>query len=597
MNIILENRFSKKIIEIIYNPILLSVLLLLMILLGVTFSGGMIYETSDDHALRVLTDGSFNNTFVGSYFLLYSSSVIGRLLVFFYSHFPDCYWYDIMEFFLMSFATLVIGYSVFSKKDSIYNIFCFLTLFFILIPLFIQPQFSIVAGTLTISAIIYAIKLLNEGINRKLHIFFSILILFFLCFFAGLIRNEVYLIVMCVGFVYFSSFVNKGNYKRFFVLVICGGFIALAVLAVFHICAEIDMSNPEIDYTVKANKYLVLLFNNTIAGNNLQLPWVPIEATVKDLSQILSKYGWYKGDYRLLLSWADIGDFDVFSNYNKSLIVKALGDLISIKSNYVIGFSIQDYLKLFKIYLLIPFLLLIIFFDKKTLAHFLFYIGLFFLLVSVLNIFFRSLPPRIWVNFCNLYIFVFLYYIKINSKSVINKLENIELNYKKLVKIAFLVFFIMIFISISMVLWKKTAKRALMIKKDYSNLIRQFDSLDDRKIYLVDVFVLEIGGRPFKKSIFQSEKKILPLGGTEFFQHKKLFESLGLPKKNTWNHICAENNVEILTYVDGSYPDFYFTQIKQAVTQHMKDRYHKNVIFSLSQNFGNLQSYRCVTKK
>ena len=451
----MENKFLKMMMKIIYNPLALSICLYFLILIGFFCAGAGNYETTDDQLLRTLVDGSFNRTPVGSYFLLYSSSLIGRLLVFLYSNFPGYYWYDIFQLSLMSFSSLVIGYSVFSKKKLTFNIFCFLTLFFILTPLFIRPQFTFLSGTLAIAAIVYAVKLLNEGLNSKIHLFFSFFLLFFLSLFSGLIRHEAYLIVTFVGFIYFTSFFRRQNYKRFILLTICGLVIILIVTAIFYVTVIIDRSNSDIDYAINANKYLVLLYNNTIAGNSPFIPWLPIENKIENLTEILSRYGWYKGDYRLLLSWADIGDFDVFSNSNKFLIYSEIGDLISIKSNYKFGFYIQDYFHLFKVYLIIPFALLIVFFNRRALIYFILYVGFFFVLVCVLNIFFRSLPQRLWINFCNLYIIIFLYYLKINSTSILDKLNGVDFPYKKIIKIISLIVFVIVFSFFSFSLLRK----------------------------------------------------------------------------------------------------------------------------------------------
>ena len=208
-----------------------------------------------------------------------------------------------------------------------------------------------------------------------------------------------------------------------------GAVIVLVVASILFIGSAIDKSNFDYEYAIQANINLARLYNNSIAGNNLVTPWLPIENTVRNLNEILTKYGWYKGDYRLLLTWTDIGDFNIFTNAKKALIIEEIGDLISIKGNSGFHFMLQDYLRVLKAYFLLSLTLLIIFFNKKTLFFFLLYLCLFYILICVLNMFFRSLPFRLWANIVNLFIILFLFQIKINSMSLISKLNLYENKY------------------------------------------------------------------------------------------------------------------------------------------------------------------------
>lgn len=416
--------------ELFFKPLFLSILLLFTIIFCVFVLSAPTYETIDDSFMRTLVEGSYTKSHQGSYFLMFTSSIIGRFLSFLYITFPGFYWYDIYELSLLSIATLIIGICVFSKSDLVFNTFCFLALFFILTPCFVQFQFSVVSGTLSIAILVYAIDVLQNGIKNKSHLFVSILIVLSLSFFAVLVRHNIFILMFMVGFLYFCLFISRNNYKRFIFLSIGGGFVSLLVIAIFYACVLNDSLDPDIQYAMKSNDYLVMLYNDTIATSNLKRPWEPIENSVFNLNKLLSKHGWYRGDYRLLLAWADLGNYDIFSNEKKSMIVNEIGDLISVKNNSQFRFSVQDYMQVLKRYFWIPIVLLFAFFNKKTLIYFVSFTLIFVFSICLLNLVFRSIPHRVWINMANLGVVVFLYYLKVNSKFIMDSTSRIIIEIK-----------------------------------------------------------------------------------------------------------------------------------------------------------------------
>ena len=93
--------------------------------------------------------------------------------------------------------------------------------------------------------------------------------------------------------------------------------------------------------------------------------------------------------------------------------------------------------------------------------------------------------------------------------------------------------------------------------------------------------------------MYRDFKHIPAVISLHFPQVQNLLNQYNIPKNNTWEYICSNDKFEILTITDGPYYDFFFEQIRLAVSKHMKDRYNKDITFVLKQNYGSLQSFSC----
>ena len=406
---------KEKYLEIINNfftsPLKLAFLLLCAVLFTAFVISTPYYQTSDDSFMRALADGTFNPWIGPSNFILYSNSFYEKILQILYKWNPNIYWYDLLCYILQSIALFATSFIIFDKHKKLFNIFALLTLFFIYTPMFIAIQFTVYSGILAIAAVSTGIYILKNKLHKFEYILCGGLILF-LILFSGFVRTWACYIVLAYGCFTSLLLVKKDNFKKLLAIIAImfigfGLTFSLEKLSL-HYAKQCESTN----LTLRLNKQLQLLFNDTIAGQYMyQYPWLIIENKVPNLEQKLAQVGWTKGDYRLYLEILDIGNRDIFSIDKLEKLSKILKDDILISQHFKLKFSLQDK-KLFNHYIFIALLLMILFFSPKKYLKPVLIILSVYILELLLNLKFRSTPTRLWLNFVIMMIVIFLQYIK-----------------------------------------------------------------------------------------------------------------------------------------------------------------------------------------
>ena len=586
---IIQETIKNKINKFLISPSKLSILLCLTVLFFAFIVYHPAYNICDDYIMRSVADGTLNPYIGPSNFLFYISSYYGEILKKLYLFNPNIYWYDLLFYILMSISLLVSSFCIFKNNDKIYNSISFITIFCIYLPLFLSMQFTIVSGMLAVAAVILAIYSIKENLSKNHLIFNCFLIIFFITF-SCLIRYHAFFAVAIIGFCYFLLFIKKVNIKKVFVI---STVILFAIGLNFGIYEKSQYNiknNTAQKKCLDFNTAQVALFNDTIAAENVFHPWKNPEKNIKNLDKILKKSNLTVGDYRLLLTWSYIGNDNIFSITNLETAVKNLSPKIKLKNNFKLKFALDDYRKVAKSYFLIMFCLIILFPSRNTLKFGIIFTAIFIFYIIALNIPFRATPYRLWINFTSLMILTFLQYLKYNNNKFLSdkfKFDN------KYINIVILILCVVIFFFIAFKPAKKYVKFNKQINKIYQIIKNNINKLDKNKVYFVDIYQLEAASKPFKPNLYRDFKHIPAVISLHFPQVQNLLNQYNIPKNNTWEYICSNDKFEILTITDGPYYDFFFEQIRLAVSKHMKDRYNKDITFVLKQNYGSLQSFSC----
>lgn len=597
----LKNNILNKCCEIIKSPCKLASMLVFIILFFTFVIYKPVYNIEDDFIMRTMVDGTAN-PFIGvNNFLFYINSYYGEILKFLYRINKNIYWYDLCFYFLMAISTFTTAFCIFKKNCIKYNIISFMTIFFIYLPLFLSIQFTIVAGVLAISSIVlYCYTFLEK--QKNLLVIFNLLWIMFFIIFSTLIRFHAFFAVALLGCILACLFIRKNNIKKTlivllpFLIVILGSFVLYNKF-------QVNMKNiPEQKECLEFNNAQVKLFNDTISADPFW-PWVKPEKEVKDLAEILNRNGFTIGDYRLLLTWSYLGNDNIFDINKLDKLAKDLGPKISLKHNFKIKFAVEDYRNVLRSYFLIMLCLTVFFFSKRNVLASLYVVLAFIFYIVGLNIPYRATPYRLWVNFASLMPIMYLLYLKYFSDKNLFKY-----NFWKKIKIPKFsklsctniinIIFIMMLIIYFVIGFRPTTKhvknnsQTYKVQKIMKNELASIK--ETTKVYIATIHIMEHMSMPFKNNLYNHNLKILKFPLSHFPQEKNLLEHYNIPAKGSWDYICSSDNVEILTFVGGeTYYDFYFDQIRLAVTKHMKDRYNKNIVFVKSQDFGHLKSYKC----
>lgn len=598
MNIeVLKDNVLNKCHEVIKSPYKLAAMLVFIILFFTFIIYKPAYNIADDFIMRTMADGTAN-PFIGvNNFLFYINSYYGEILRFLYGINKNIYWYDLCFYFLMSVSTFVSAFCILKKDHIKHNIISFITMFFVYLPLFISIQFTIVAGVLAISAIILFCYTITEKHSNRVFLFNMLGVIFFIVF-STLIRFHAFFAVALFGGILACIFVRKNNLKKILaaiLLCVIGVFGSFVLYEKF----QVNMKNiPEQKECLDFNNAQVKLFNDTISANPFLL-WVNPEKKVKDLPEILNKNGFTIGDYRLLLAWTYLGNDNIFTTDKLNNLAKDLYPKISIKHNLKIKFKVEDYNNVLRSYFLIMLCLTVFFLSKKNVMVSLYIVFSFILYIVGLNTLYRATPYRLWANFATLMPIMYLLYLKYFSDKNLfkydfwGKIKVSKLSCKNIVNIIF-VTMIIIYFFIGFRPTLKYVKFNSQLYKVQKIIKNELASIKEtQKVYIANIHTLEHVSVPFKNNLYNHNLKILKFPLSHFPQEKNLLKHYNIPTKDTWDYICSSDNVEVLTFVGGMYSDFYFDQMRLAVTKHMKDRYGKDVVFVKSQDVGHLKSYRC----
>ena len=586
------NKIGKSLFE---SPVKLSILLCSVILFFTFIIYRPAYNICDDFFMRTMAEGSANHFIGPSNFLLYINSYYGEILKRLYIFYPKIYWYDLLFYILLTISVSITSVCIFKKNNITFNIIAFLTMFFVYLPLFLSIQFTIVSGILAVAAVILAIYTINSKISTR-NIIINCLIITFCTTMSCLIRFHAFFAVAIIGFIYFLFFVRKENLKKVFVIFFTA-LLAVALNTGLYMKWQYNIKkDPATKRCLDFNTAQVALFNNTISAENIFFPWTTPEKKIKNLKELLKKSNWTIGDYRLLLTWSYLGNDNIFSDENLDKAVKNLSPKIQLKKHIKLKFALDDYRHVKTSYFLIMLCLFLMYPSIKIFRAGSIFTLIFFVYIIALNIPFRTTPYRLWINFATLMPLIYLYYIKSKTEDfvLLNKFfksEKFNIKYLPIILMALILLIYSIIGFRPAIKWEQTNKS--IINVIYRIIKHNEPKLDKNKIYFVNIYQLEAAAKPFKKNLYADKKYISSSAGMHYPQTKDLLKHYNIPSKNTCDYICTTDNVEILTIIDGPYNDFYFDQLRLAVTKHMKDRYNKDVTFVLRQDYGKLKSYGC----
>ena len=556
-----------------------------------------VYETCDDLLMRMTVDGSGNKYAGSSDFLMFINTYYGYMLKKLYMINSHIGWYDLIFYTLISLSlfvnTLLLQKS--GEKYLIYNIFSFLTLSAIYIPIFCQPQFSTVSGLSAVSVFIIFYKMLNnkEDLKKRTIIWSCFLILFFAVF-SSLIRFHIFFLIslLALPFLLFILKYYKRRKLRFLGYCIFLLFCMIINLFLFVLFNNEINNIPERKYFKDYNKEATKLYDYSVATTNLIYPWEPIETKVKDLENKLAEVQWQKGDLMLMLSWGYLGNNNIFSIQKLKKVNDLIYKDISTKNNSIFNFSIIDYGRIFAFICFIYLMVFICFYKKRNINYSLFSILLFILAVISLSYLFKGVPHRVWISIIALFLMLLLLKIQ-NDNPLFILSRNINLlSDKKTLKQILTLFLIITFAFICYLPIRKTIKtNRTCYRSTYKALKNNYKKLDDSKVYLLSIIKLNSIAIPFNNIILNSNKKFLRMAIYHAPEQKKLLKSYNIPDKDTWEYICSTGNVEFIAVKNED--DFYINQIYTALKIHMKQRYNKDIIFLPSQKYGFLQTYKC----
>ena len=589
-----KDKLAEIIDKIFTSPFRLVFILIIAIFFTTFIITTPYYHTNDDAMMRVFAEGSFNPWIGPSNFLLYSNSIYGKLLQLFYRWQPNIYWYDLISYTLQFCALGVTAFTLFDKKNKIFNLFTLITLYFVYAPLFVSMQFTTRTGILAVAAISICIYMLKNKLKYYNYILLSIVAFSFIII-ASLTRGNASYITLLYGCVISLLLVRKNDYKKLILIILTvvlglGVSLGLEQLSI-HYAKKCEVTNN----SYQLNQQLQRLFNNTIAGEYMgNYAWIPVEKKVKNLDKKLARIGWTKGDYRLYLAWLDIGNKDLFSIDKLKKAADVLEDDISLSKTFKVKFDVENFY-LFKIYSIIGLISLILFFSPKKMKKPLIIVASVFILEILLNIKFRTTPARLWLNFTLTMLIVLYSYIKYYSQYfIVNKVFekfNIESDNTKYKFISILII-MLLYCSYSLTPLRLFKNYSHANKKTYKTLISNLQNAKKDKIYILNQDILLSCARPFKKSIYDYKYKFL-FGLNESPQAKDLIKRYNFPETNTWDNVCSDNKVEFFSTINPHINASLFLQTQIAIKSHMKDRYNKEVVFIEKQNLGNLKTYSC----
>ena len=605
----LNNKIKPLLIIVTNDPFLFSLVALVCVFFISFVLCHPYYQTIDDLLIKSIADGSYAGTNQPSEFLLFTNIYYGKILKYLYSCCISIDWYDISHYFFLSISMFVINLCLFRKDSNIlYKIASFLLTVSVFSLLFVSLQFTMVCATLAITAVILAIYYLTEdnlSLPKKSLIILGI---FLFSIASSLIRIEAFASIILLGGLFFLSFIRKNNFKKAIFIIIIMSITVTATLGLYIKSNKIINSNNEYKTELEYNLTRLDTTEKTIASVGLDPDrmWKPAEKTVPAFEKKMKEIGWSIGTYRASLNSLHIGDVNLYNIEKYKKFANVFSDEIKIKNNFKVKFDIADYYNFFKYYVATLLILILIFPSKKNFKMALFLGIIFFAYVVSLSAAYKTLPPRVWINFVDLLLLTFMLYlknsdfIKYNSFSFTFKPHDSFTEKQKGIMV-FVIYAILfsLFMSYGFRPVSKTNKDLNSdLYKSKKSIEESLPLLDKGKVYLLDIATLEPFARPFEKNIFNSGYKILNFSYiSQFGVHKQKMKNFGIPLTDTWNYICSNDNVLYLSVKETAYTNFYANSNKIAISRFLKDNYNKDVAFVPVQNtdFSDLRAFQCVT--
>lgn len=567
----------KKLFEKIWNEPAYFSLLSVLGCISLCFIYRPVYMMSDDaYVMRAAAEGTINPDFGPSEYLLYMSTLYGKVLKFLYTNFSGVYWYDILFYLFMCIAVYVITYSLIIKGDEKKTKYKLAVLgIMIAVPgqVFIAPQFTVVSGMLAVSAVCVFFMLLQVSFERRYYWGWAAYFVASLLI-SSLVRFEATFVVGLFCGLFMLPLLSKKEFRRG----IYFSFLVFAALLLIVLCRWWDNKlieqNPAWKFAHDFNQARVEIHDNTPYMDNLVKPWKVIEEKLN--TDKVEGAVWNKVYYRFLLTWNFIGYEKVFNVENMQKVSEALKDSVSIGKNKKAGFRVSAYRHELLYFSLTALFLLLAFFNKRNLKYTAYISAVFVVLIVLMNIKFRDIPYRLWYNFALAYLVSLLMFFKKNDAGDF-WLKNVS----KLLSLAvgFLLIAVSVYNAFKMV--ENQAEYNSKVYAGYKDFRREAKKIDPKNVYLLDIYSLEHTAIPFKPNVFFDKKfKTIRLYGTiPLEQDRKLLEKYGISKDKTWEDICNREDVQYFFFDTGAYYDFYYLSWKYVLTYYMKSVYNKDIAF------------------
>ncbi len=443
--------FSKKIFELILNfiekkPFLATLFLNILIFTFFFFTLNAGFNANDDFEMLSIVSGIKSEP---SEMMVFTNIIIGKILVNLYKFNIHIPWYSLYLIFGIFLSNLSLVYLLFKiNKSSKSLIFALLlSLFFISIS-YLQLQFTMVSGLLTLSGI--SILLFSGSINFEKKLYSYSFLVFGLCLFifGTLIRfDNLYLVIMLFLPFILILIINhffKNKIKKMFKTTI---FIIITLVVSFLLKYYNDF-NYNNDYNYK--NYLTY---NNLRGKlqDNQILNLQDEKTIKN---VLKSIGWSENDYNMLLHYFFYPN-DVFSSEKLNKIVnhqEIKNNLIKYYINKLL-IAINHFPKIFlridNIITIFLFIIsILIYHNQVKNKYFWFFIIWAILVIILVSTLTKPIPLRVLYT-----ILSFLIFMPINLKIISNnKINNNVLNKKKNTILIILSLLLVIFGSIF--LWR-----------------------------------------------------------------------------------------------------------------------------------------------
>ncbi|MGN0005779.1 MAG: hypothetical protein ACI37Z_07395 [Candidatus Gastranaerophilaceae bacterium] len=592
---IAENIYFKKFVEFlfkIYNSPFLFTLVLLLLVFIVSFGFcHPFYQNCDDDFMRSIIDGSYGATGEPRAYAMWQHILYTTFLQKLYIKFPHMYWYDIFTYTFMSLSLVVTTLCLYSKdgkhKD-IFNLFLFLTSFFIYSVIFIYPQFSITAGSLTVAGVIlgYYTFLNNQPIFRTI---FNLLLMSGMFLLAALIRSETLFVLMPLSVFISFLLLKKENTKKYTVVAIDIVLVLLLSFMLRQAHLSIINANPEYKKVYETHMERLNIsertpiFKDKLIYLNL---WSKLEAAV-DLDKKLSPIGWDKESYRISLTWLDWGDEDIFNIEKMKQVKNILEDNLSIKTHINFSFEIADYSIIYKYYFAMLGLLFLIFPSKSAAKRILLMLLVYFAFIMVANNVFKVFPPRIWINFVNLLVLSGFLILKNNfndflfSDFIIEKFsKKFSLIFqKKYISLVLLILVSVLYSAFSVKPLLKIERSNLNKYKAYKSSLSVLKNLSKDKVYIVDIFMQELYSKPFSKNMLKYGLKVIPMACMFTIESKEILAKYNIPLLKTLKTVCERDDIFYYTHLNQPYQNFFVHNNKIALSSFMRKKYKEEIAF------------------
>ncbi len=576
------NRFLEITNEIINNKLWFILIAIFTIYFIAFVLTSPCYQLQDDFLMRSLIDGSFCVDGIHRDFVMWQNILYCKFLKILYIHCKFIPWYDVFTYFWLTLSTGCTLLGLHKKGNTLHNIVLFITGICIFSVFFITPQFTMTSGILVIGAMALCMYLLNNNTNTRNTALLSLLV-FLMLIISGCIRFESMLsLVPIAGFAILLQ-ANKNNLKKFIGICLLV-MVSLGVsFGLTQIHKSIVANTPEYKATYDYHQLRLDITERTVVYQNpdfIRL-WENLEKTY-DVDTMLKPAGWTKGTYRVFANWWNIGDEQIFSSKKIKQVKSLMRGKTSIKhkKDFKLSIKFDDYEGVVKYYFGAIFILLLLFPAKQSIKKSLLLIAFLLLYITIVELFLKTLPPRVWINMLTMMVCVTYYYIMLYSDKVfwldVNKL-NFTQKIPNVKIIGGAVWLVLLCILISYTSrpyykYSKTCSWRANIRNEMNKFMEQ--NFDNKHIYLTDSFVNEIYATPFQKSYLRNYKIIMIMPC--FSAIKKNLVAYGIPLNETIKYIVDSDNIYYFSIKNGGYST---DSNKMALSQFMKDYYGKEIAF------------------